>query len=108
MPPVTKKNQKSKPGCVAAALTILGDKWTGLIVQQLVQGPKCYTDLATNLSGISPRTLSARIDKLLASGVISKEIYCSHPPRYEYSLTKKGEELEKILKAMVNWGDKYS
>lgn len=107
MPITNKNNPKTSPGCISSALKILGDKWTGLIVQQLVAGPKCYSEIEAGLPGISPRTLSARIDKLLVSDVVSKELYCSHPPRYRYQLTKKGDELEKILKAMISWGDKY-
>lgn len=107
MPISNKDHTKTSPGCITSALNILGDKWTGLIVQQLVPGPKCYSEIEAGLPGISPRTLSARIDKLLASEVVSKQLYCSHPPRYRYILTKKGDELEKILKAMITWGDKY-
>jgi DNA-binding HxlR family transcriptional regulator len=94
--------------CISSALATLGDKWTGLIIKELVAGARCYSELELALSGISPRTLSARIDKLLDSKVINKELYCDHPPRHKYALTKKGAELEKILSAMAEWGSKYS
>lgn len=99
---------KTDIGCISSALATLGDKWTGLIIKELVYGPRCYSELESALRGISPRTLSARIDKLLDNKVIVKELYCDHPPRYKYSLTKKGSELEKILSAMAEWGSKYS
>lgn len=99
---------KTDTGCISNALSTLGDKWTGLIIKELVNGSKCYSELEFALKGISPRTLSARIDKLLDNKVIDKELYCDHPPRYKYALTKKGSELEKILSAMAEWGSKYS
>lgn len=91
-----------------SALATLGDKWTGLIIKELVPGAKCYSELELALHGISPRTLSARLEKLSDSQVINKELYCEHPPRHKYALTKKGAELEKILSAMAEWGAKYS
>lgn len=98
---------ESKPGCIASALAIIGDKWTALIIRELVTGPKCYSELELTLANISPRTLSARLEKLLINKVITKNLYCQHPPRHNYALTDKGEELEKILHAMASWGDKY-
>jgi DNA-binding HxlR family transcriptional regulator len=99
---------KTDSGCIMSALATLGDKWTALIIKELVPGSKCYSELEVALSGISPRTLSARLEKLLESEVIDKELYCNHPPRHKYALTKKGAELEKILSAMASWGAKYS
>lgn len=100
-------NKISSSGCIASALSIIGDKWTALIIKELVEGPKCYTEIESALNGISPRTLSARLDKLLDNQVIEKTLYCQHPPRHNYALTEKGKELEKILKTMVLWGNKY-
>jgi DNA-binding HxlR family transcriptional regulator len=91
-----------------AALSIVGDKWTALIIKELVSSPKCYSEIEHALNGISPRTLSARLDKLIDKKVIDKVLYCEHPPRHKYVLTDKGSELEKILKAMIAWGDKYA
>lgn len=102
------KTKSTDAGCISSALATLGDKWTGLIIKELVPGAKCYSELELALTGISPRTLSARIDKLLDNKVIDKELYCDHPPRHKYALTKKGAELEEILSAMAEWGSKYS
>ncbi len=98
---------EEKPGCVAAALHILGDKWTPLLLKELVESSATFGELETALASISPRTLSQRLEKLMAEKIIDKSIYCEHPPRYTYKLTKKGSELEEILRAMADWGAKH-
>jgi len=105
---INKSIAASSSGCIIAALSIVGDKWTALIIKELVSGPKCYSEIDLALKGISPRTLSARLEKLVDKKVIDKLLYCEHPPRHKYVLTDKGSELEKILKAMIAWGDKYA
>ena len=98
---------EERPGCIAAALHILGDKWSPLLLGQLIESPKTFGDLEVALTGISPRTLSARLEKLTEHNIVEKRLYCEHPPRYLYHLTQKGQELQSILKAMADWGNKY-
>jgi DNA-binding HxlR family transcriptional regulator len=98
---------EKKPGCIQAALNILGDKWSPLLLGQLVEGKKTFGELELMLSGISPRTLSARLDRLETEGIVSKIQYCKHPPRYRYVLTEKGQDLRSILVQMGDWGAKY-
>lgn len=98
----------SSPSCIAAASAILGDKWTPLIVRTLTSCPACFSELEISLEGISPRTLSQRLDKLEAEQIIVKSLYCERPPRYRYELTPKGRDLESILQSMAVWGDKYA
>ncbi len=99
---------EEKPGCVKAALEIIGDKWSGLILGDLFDNKKTFSELSTDLPGISPRTLSARLDVLEESGIITRKCYCEHPPRYQYELTDKGQDLRSILTKMADWGEKYS
>lgn len=98
---------EEKPGCIKAALNILGDKWTPLLLGHLVVGEKTFSELTSDLPGISPRTLSARLDNLESEGIITKSKYCEHPPRYKYGLAKKGSDLRIILIQMAEWGSKY-
>jgi DNA-binding HxlR family transcriptional regulator len=98
---------EKRPGCIQAALYILGDKWSPLLLGQLIEGEKTFGDLEIALVGISPRTLSQRLGRLEAEEIIQKRQYCKHPPRYKYLLTKKGEDLQLVLQQMANWGDKY-
>lgn len=93
--------------CINGALYILGDKWTPLLIKELSVCPKKFSTLEKNLKGISPRTLSQRLDKLVFNGIITKEMYCEHPPRYQYSLTVKGSDLKQVLIDMSNWSNKY-
>jgi DNA-binding HxlR family transcriptional regulator len=95
------------PGCVAEALDIVGNKWTALIIMELFRGPTRFSVLQNKLDGISPRTLSQRVDELERKNVITKRSYAEVPPRVEYSLTNKGKDLLSILKSMAAWGDKY-
>jgi DNA-binding HxlR family transcriptional regulator len=100
-------------GCIAAAMDIIGSKWTALILRDLVTGPKRFGELERSLAssgrgaGISPRTLSQRMDDLEEHGIITRQTFAEVPPRCEYALTKKGEDLAPILKQMAVWGEKY-
>lgn len=98
---------ETKPGCIQKALQILGDKWSPLLIGQLVAGAKTFGDLEIQLAGISPRTLSARLVKLEEDKIVTKKQYNAHPPRYRYELTDKGVALTKILVEMADWGEKY-
>ena len=98
---------EKKPGCIQAALRILGDKWTPLLLGHLVEGKKTFSELSADLPGISPRTLSARLANLESKGIIEKFQYCEHPPRYKYGLSEKGRGLRSILVQMATWGNKY-
>lgn len=101
-------NLEKKPGCMQATLCILGDKWSPLLLGQLVSGQKSFGELELQLTGISPRTLSARLTKLEDNAIVTKNKYNEHPPRYKYELTAKGEELLEVLQSMASWGEKYS
>jgi DNA-binding HxlR family transcriptional regulator len=98
---------EKRPGCIQAALAILGDKWTPLLLGQLVSGQKTFGELEAMLTGISPRTLSARLTKLEHEEITLKNQYNKHPPRYKYKLTQKGNELQEVLQKMADWGEKH-
>jgi DNA-binding HxlR family transcriptional regulator len=98
---------ESRPGCVASALCILGNKWTALIVKELSEGRVRFSTLEQSLKGISPRTLSQRLDGMEQEGLITKQSFAESPPRVEYTLTSKGRELLPVLKSMAEWGSKY-
>lgn len=104
---------ESKIGCIASAMEIIGNKWTALILRDLTSGSKRFGELERSLSsgsrgaGISPRTLSQRMDDLEEHGIVSRRMYAEMPPRCEYTLTDKGRDLVPILKQMAVWGEKY-
>jgi len=98
---------EKRPGCVAEALFVVGNKWTALIALELSKGASRFSALEHRL-GISPRTLSQRLDDLKQKKLITKKSYAEVPPRVEYELTRKGYDLIPILKSMAAWGEKYS
>ena len=98
------------PRCpVARTLEIVGERWTILILRDLVRhGPRKFHDLEVSLAGISPNTLSARLKTLEDGGIIERQFYNEHPPRAEYVLTEKGRELRPVLRALRQWGEKHT
>ncbi len=99
---------EKKPGCIAYAIQVIGDKWSPLIIRDLSSNSHTFGDLQLSLEGISPRTLSQRLDKLELSGIVSKQLYCEHPPRYRYVLTQKGQDLQAIVIKMAEWGERHA
>ncbi len=97
-----------KVGCIASAMQIIGNKWTALILRDLFSGPKRFCELEKSVGDINPRTLSQRLDDLEAHGIITRRSFAEVPPRTEYTLTAKGQDLQPILKQMATWGTKYT
>ena len=98
---------EKQPGCVAGAVSIMGNKWTALLIMELAKGPVRFSALEKNVGGINPRTLSQRLCDLEQQSIIVKTSYNEVPPRVEYELTDKGRDLLPILKSMASWGQKY-
>ena len=96
-----------KSGCIASAMEIIGSKWTALILRDLCDGPRRFGELERSVGTINPRTLSQRLDDLERHGIVTKASYAEVPPRIEYTLTSKGQDLVPVLRAMSAWGDKY-
>jgi DNA-binding HxlR family transcriptional regulator len=89
---------------VAAASEIVGSKWTVIIVHDLSEGPRRFTQLEHSCTGISPRTLSERLRALEHEGIVVRRSYPESPPRVEYELTEKGQALLPIIDAMREFG----
>lgn len=96
-----------KVGCIAAAMEIIGSKWTALILRDLAAGPQRFSELEKSVGNINPRTLSQRLDDLEAHGIVTKQACSDSPTRPEYQLTQKGHDLVPVLKQMAAWGTKY-
>jgi DNA-binding HxlR family transcriptional regulator len=92
-------------GCaVAATSDLIGSKWTALIVHDLSEGPRRFTALEHACPGISPRTLSERLQMLEQEGIVARHSYPESPPRVEYELTAKGVALLPIIEEMRGFG----
>jgi DNA-binding HxlR family transcriptional regulator len=92
---------------IAGALDVLGDRWTLLIVRDLIGGPRRYGDFAGAAEGIPTNILAERLARLEKSGVIESTPYQQNPPRYAYSLTARGRELQPVLVALAKWGQRH-
>jgi DNA-binding HxlR family transcriptional regulator len=89
---------------VAACAEIVGAKWTAILVHDLSEGPRRFSELEHSCSGISPRTLSERLRALEQEGIVVRRSYPESPPRVEYELTEKGEALLPIIDEMRTFG----
>jgi DNA-binding HxlR family transcriptional regulator len=92
---------------VAACAEIIGAKWTALLVHDLSEGARRFSELEHSCSGISPRTLSERLRALEQEGIVMRHSYPESPPRVEYELTPKGEALLPIIDAMREFGHEW-
>ena len=89
---------------VAACAEIIGSKWTALIIHDLSEGPRRFSELERACPGISPRTLSERLRVLEEEGLVLRQSFPESPPRVEYALTDKGVALLPIIDAMRRFG----
>ena len=89
---------------VAACAEILGAKWTAVLVHDLSEGPRRFSELQYACPGISPRTLSERLRELEQRGLVVRHSYAESPPRVEYALTEKGTALLPIISEMRRFG----
>jgi DNA-binding HxlR family transcriptional regulator len=89
---------------VAATAEIIGAKWTALLVHDLSEGARRFSELEHSCRGISPRTLSERLRALEHDGIVVRRSYTESPPRVEYELTEKGEDLLPIIEEMRRFG----
>ena len=92
---------------VAASAEIIGAKWTALLVHDLSEGPRRFSELERSCQGISPRTLAERLRALEAEGILERESFVETPPRVEYRLTEKGDSLLPIIDAMREYGHEW-
>jgi DNA-binding HxlR family transcriptional regulator len=82
----------------------VGDRWTLLIVDALLDGPRRFKDLEDALPGLAPNVLSGRLRRLAHQGLVVAAPYSQKPPRYEYRASAEGRELAGALRLLARWG----
>ncbi|CAN5629132.1 hypothetical protein BH24ACT26_BH24ACT26_03300 [soil metagenome] len=87
-----------------AALARVGDRWTLLVVDALLAGPRRFNDLLEDVTGIAPNILSQRLKHLEREAMIRARPYSQRPPRVAYELTAAGRELAGALRLLARWG----
>ncbi len=103
-----KKLPSNLPACpVEVTLLLLSNKWTILILRDLLSGTKRFGELKKSLSGVSQKVLTANLRSLEEKGIIEREVFPEVPPRVEYTLTDLGKTLEPIIDSMHAWGEFY-
>jgi DNA-binding HxlR family transcriptional regulator len=92
---------------IAKSLEVIGERWTLLIVRDVMNGNRRFGELQRSL-GVARNVLSARLQRMVDEEILERRAYQESPPRYEYFLTEKGLDLWPALIALLNWGDRYS
>jgi DNA-binding HxlR family transcriptional regulator len=92
---------------VANSLDILGDKWSLLVVRDLLHGKRTYGELVLSPERIPTNILADRLERLVSTGIVTRTPYQQRPVRYSYTLTPKGSALGEVLLAFVHWGKQH-
>jgi DNA-binding HxlR family transcriptional regulator len=87
---------------------LVGDKWTLLIVRDLVSGPRRFVELQRVLPGISTEQLRSRLNRMVADGMLTRKRYREVPPRVDYELTDRSRELAPVLGELARWGYEWA
>ena len=90
---------------VARTLDLLGDRWSLLIVRDMLFGSSRFQQFLASPESIPTNVLSSRLKLLESSGLIKATLYQRHPPRFAYTLTEKGKKLGSVIRAIADWGE---
>lgn len=91
---------------IARTLSVVGDRWTMLIIRDVFLGIRRFEGIQQDLR-LTPHRLSDRLRKLVHAGVLRRVAYEKRPPRFEYRLTERGIDLYPLIVAMIEWGDRW-
>jgi len=100
------KSLGDMPCPIARSLEHVGEWWNILILREAMLDITKFDDFQTSL-GIATSTLTKRLNALVESGLLEKNMYCEKPPRYEYVITQKGLDFRPVLLTIMAWGNKY-
>ena len=101
-------NEKPLPACpVETTLSLISDKWTVVIIRDLLTGTKRFNELMRSVTGITQNVLTSHLRNMEANGLLVRKVYPEIPPKVEYTLTETGYSLKPILDAMYTWGENY-
>ncbi|MGV6851343.1 MAG: winged helix-turn-helix transcriptional regulator [bacterium] len=92
---------------VRVTAEIIEGKWTTLVIRELLEGKKRFSEIQRALTGISPKVLTDRLRKLEKINIITRTVFPTIPPMTEYELTQAGKKLEHVLNAMAEFGAQF-
>ena len=106
--PEAARKSYGHPCLIAQTLDVLGDRWTLLVLRDLMAGLRRYSEILENCGGMSPNVLSDRLKMLEREGLVDRHYERGLPPRVDYTLTEKGWAVRPILLSLVDWGMTYT
>jgi DNA-binding HxlR family transcriptional regulator len=92
---------------VAGALSIVGERWTLLVMRDVLLGRRRFADIKRSI-GVASNILTDRLEMLVEHGLLRRKLYSEHPEAYEYVPTRKGVELNPVIVTLMQWGDRYA
>ena len=102
------KDTEHRSGCpIATTLDLVGDRWTLVILRDLINGKMRYSDFMTSPERITTNILADRLGRMEVSGLVERRLYQTRPRRYEYLLTAKGRALHPVLREMCIWANRH-
>lgn len=101
-------SSSAAPSPLAAAVGKIGDRWTLLVVEALLTGPRRYSAVKAAVPGIASNVLAQRLKQLERDGVVVAQAYSERPPRFTYALTAAGQDLAGALLLLASWGAAHS
>jgi DNA-binding HxlR family transcriptional regulator len=111
-PPPTMTAMPARPDLLSSPLELalerVGDRWSLLVVEALLEAPRRFSELQEGVSGIAPNILADRLRRLEREGVVLARPYQERPPRMEYALTSAGRDLAGALRLLADWGGRRS
>lgn len=100
--------EDSLNSALAAGLAKIGDRWSLLVINALLDGPRRFNELVDEVRGIAPNVLSARLRRLEDDGIVVVRPYSQRPPRSDYQLSASGKELAGALQLLARWGSEQA
>ena len=101
-------NDRPLPACpVETTLMLIGSKWKVLILRDLMDGTRRFSELKKSIGTITQKVLTSNLRDMEACGLLTRTVYPEVPPRVEYTLIQTGYSLKPILDSMVDWGTAY-
>lgn len=105
---VMKKEKYALPPCpVETTLVLIGNKWKILVLRELLDDTKRFSELQRSITNISQKVLTQNLRAMEKDGLITRKVYAEVPPRVEYTLSDLGDTLKPVIEVLGNWGSKY-
>ena len=102
----TARTAMATPSGLESALERVGDRWSLLVVDALLEGPRRFGELRASLPAIAPNILADRLRRLERERILVSKAYSTRPPRMEYALTGDGRDLASALRLLSDWGSR--